>query len=92
MDALKTPYLTEVIVSFVIMLFSMPFCLYILWGFKESNYDAEGVVHVEELDEDQVHHAAVPAGHHTHPHDIEGAHPTDEKNSAELQIENPQKF
>lgn len=82
MDAVKTPYLTEVIVSFVIMLFSMPLCLYILWGFKETNYDEEGVVHVEDLDEDQVHHAAIPSGHHVH--DTEAVPPADEKASTEV--------
>lgn len=91
MDSVSTPYMTEVIVSFVIMLVSMPLCFYILWGFKETNYDEEGVVHVEDLDEDQVHHAAVPDGHHVHQDLEHGVH--DEKNSTEVhEIENKQKF
>jgi MFS family permease len=66
MDAVKTKYMTEVIVSFVIMMVSLPLCLLVLWHTTDSNYEAENTLHVENLDEDQLHHVALPEGHHAH--------------------------
>lgn len=65
MDALKTPYMTEVIVSFVIMLASLPLCLIVLLKTTDTNVTADNTVKVENLTGDDLHHIAIPKGHHT---------------------------
>ncbi|KAK8866109.1 hypothetical protein IAR55_001260 [Kwoniella newhampshirensis] len=66
MDAVATPFLTEHLVSWLILLVSLPLCAYVLWKCPESNYEVEGVNHVEDLGEDQIAGAALPKGHHAH--------------------------
>nr|XP_031860987.1 uncharacterized protein CI109_003714 [Kwoniella shandongensis]KAA5528059.1 hypothetical protein CI109_003714 [Kwoniella shandongensis] len=66
MDAVATPFLTEHLVSWLILLVSLPLCAYVLWKAPESNYDVEGVTHVEDVSEDQLNGAALPKGHHAH--------------------------
>lgn len=81
MDAVATPYLTEVIVSFVIMLFSLPLCLIVILKIKETNNTEENTIHVENLTEGNLHHAALPKGHHA-------AHDEfDEEKAAQLHTE-----
>lgn len=65
MDAVHTSYMTEVIVSFVIMFASLPFCLIVLLKIKDTNYEDEAVIKVENLTEGDLHHVAIPKGHHT---------------------------
>jgi hypothetical protein len=45
------------------LLFSLPLTFYVLYNLRETNYDVENVVHVEELEQSQVH-GAIPKGHH----------------------------
>jgi hypothetical protein len=60
------------------LLFSLPLTFYVLYKLRETNYDVEKVVHVEELQQDQVH-GAIPKGHHSE--HVEATTP-DEKASA----------
>jgi hypothetical protein len=62
----QTPYLTEHLVSWLMLVISLPLCGYVLWGIRDTNYDIEGVIHAEEVDKSQMHGAAVPSGHHLH--------------------------
>lgn len=64
MDAVATPYLTEHLVSWLLLLVSLPFMFYVLYMTPDTNYDTEAVYHVEDLSEDKLHGAAVPKGHH----------------------------
>lgn len=70
-DAVKTPYLTEQLVSWLLMLCSMPLALLVIRTIKESNYEDEQTIHVEDVPEEKMH-AALPAGHHAH-HDVEAS-------------------
>ncbi|CAK9781601.1 MFS general substrate transporter [Cutaneotrichosporon oleaginosum] len=81
MDAVKTPYLTEQIVSWLLMFCSMPLALLVIRTIKESNYEDEKTVHVEDVPEEKIH-VALPAGHHAQ-HDIETG--SDTKFQEELQ-------
>lgn len=65
MDAVHTPYMTEVIVSFVIMLASLPLALLVILKTPDTNVTAENTVKVEDLTEGDLHHVAIPKGHHT---------------------------
>jgi hypothetical protein len=62
----QTPYLTEHLVSWLMLVISLPLCGYVLWSVRDTNYDVEGVVHAEDVDKEQIHGAAVPTGHHLH--------------------------
>jgi len=64
MDAVKTPYLTELIVSWALILFSLPFALIVILKIKESNYGEEDTHHVEDLKASELGGAALPEGHH----------------------------
>lgn len=47
------------------LLVSLPLCFYVLYHTRETNYEVEKVIHVEEVGNAQIHGAAVPKGHHT---------------------------
>lgn len=64
MDAVVTPFLTELLVSWIMLLISLPLCAYILYHMRESNYEAEHVVNVEDVSMDVVEGVAIPSGHH----------------------------
>lgn len=70
MDAIKTPYLTEQLVSWLLMFCSMPLALLVIRTIKDTNYDDEKPLHVEDVSSDRLGHTAVPAGHHVG-HDLE---------------------
>jgi len=65
MDAVKTSFLGEHLISWIMLLFSLPLCALVLWKCRDTNYDVERVVHVEELEKAALHGAALPKGHHT---------------------------
>lgn len=65
MDAVATPYLTEHLVSWLLLLFSLPFMFYVLYMTPDTNYDTEAVYHVEDVSDEKMHGAAMPKGHHT---------------------------
>lgn len=66
MDAVKTRYLTELLVSWLMTLLSLIPCAYVLWNIPESMHGIERVIHVEDVEDKQLQGAAVPSGHHTH--------------------------
>lgn len=66
MDAVATPFLTEHLVSWIILLVSLPLCGYVLWTANETNYEVEGVVKVEDVEGNAVEGPALPTGHHMH--------------------------
>ena len=45
------------------LLVSLPLCFYVLYHTRESNYEVEKVIHVEDVGENQLH-VALPKGHH----------------------------
>ncbi|WVQ82739.1 hypothetical protein IAT38_004871 [Cryptococcus sp. DSM 104549] len=66
MDAVATPFLTEHLVSWIMLLVSLPLCGYVLYKCNETNYGVEEVVRVEDVDASGIHGAALPKGHHLH--------------------------
>lgn len=69
MDAVATPYLTEHLVSWLLLLTSLPFMLYVLYKTPDTNYDDEKVYHVEDMSKEKLHGAALPEGHHAEERD-----------------------
>lgn len=63
MDAVATPYLTELIVCFALVLFSFPLALLVVLKIKDSSYEDEKTYHVENIDAAALHNAALPDGH-----------------------------
>lgn len=68
MDAVATPYLTEHLVSWLLLLFSLPFMFYVLYMTPDTNYDTESVYHVEDVADEKMGGAAMPKGHHADEH------------------------
>lgn len=68
MDAVSTPYLTEHLVSWILLMTSLPFAAFVLYKTPDTNYDHEKVYHVEDVSDAAIHGAAVPKGHHTDDH------------------------
>lgn len=64
MDAVVTPYLAELLVSWLLLLVSLPLCAYIFQHTRESNYEAEHAITVEEVGIDRIEGIALPSGHH----------------------------
>jgi len=62
MDAIDTPYLTGTISCFCLMVFGLACAFPVILKIKETNEEED--VHVENLPESQLHHAALPKGHH----------------------------
>lgn len=46
------------------MIVSLPLCALVLYHIKDTNYDDEPVMHVEELDAEKVEGVSLPKGHH----------------------------
>lgn len=80
MDAVFTAYRTELLVSWLMMVVSLPLALWVILKTPDTNMDTEQVVHVEDLNADQLHNAALPTGHHD-----KGVH--DEEKAAEAHLE-----
>jgi len=83
MDAVKTPYLTELLVSWMLVVFSLPLAAFVIYKLQDSNYETEGVIKVDDLDEQAVHDVALPAGHHAHSKFVEGM---DEKEHGNVDV------
>jgi MFS family permease len=52
MDAVGTPYLNEHLASWIMMLFSFPLAGIVISTIKETNYDVEKMVYVDEITQD----------------------------------------
>ena len=74
MDAVETPYLTEHLVSWLMLLLSLPLCFLVLWKCTDTNYDTEKPIHVEDLTAGQIEGVALPTGHHLHAEDGQQHH------------------
>ena len=48
------------------LLVSFPLVGLVLYKCRDTNYDIERVIHVEELEKAALHGAALPEGHHMH--------------------------
>ncbi|RXK39236.1 hypothetical protein M231_03456 [Tremella mesenterica] len=51
MDAVSAPFLTEHLVSWLMLLLSLPLCAWVLYRTRESNYEVEPVLRVEDINE-----------------------------------------
>ncbi|KAI0784071.1 MFS general substrate transporter [Abortiporus biennis] len=67
MDAVATPLLNEHLASWIMMLFSFPLAFFVIRTIKETNYDTEKMVYVEDIKKDELEqgvpeleHAEVP--------------------------------
>lgn len=47
MDAVRTAYLGEALISWLLTLVSLPLCALVLYHVSDTNYEAEGVSHME---------------------------------------------
>lgn len=50
----QTAYLTEALVSWLLILVSLPLCVIVLYQIRETNYDAEQTVHVDQSKQDRI--------------------------------------
>ncbi|KAJ6789933.1 hypothetical protein PWT90_07561 [Aphanocladium album] len=48
MDAVQTPYLGEILISWLLIVVSLPLCVLVLMKIRETNYDVEEVARVED--------------------------------------------
>ena len=51
MDAVSTPYLSEHLASWIMMLVSFPLAGIVIHTIKETNYDAEHIDYVEDVED-----------------------------------------
>ena len=65
MDAVATPYMTELLVSWIMTLVVLIPAGYVLWRLPDSSIGTEGAVYVDELKDNEIGGAAMPSGHHT---------------------------
>ena len=63
---------------------SLPLCFLVLYHVRDTNYDVEGVTHAEDVDSNKVHGAAMPKGHHTHDHPVQGGLAGEDKKDADV--------
>ncbi|KAK5181816.1 hypothetical protein LTR44_006016 [Exophiala sp. CCFEE 6388] len=47
MDAVKTAFLGEILISWLLLLISLPLCAWVLMTIRETNYEIEGITRVE---------------------------------------------
>jgi hypothetical protein len=66
----------------MLLLVSIPLCTFVLYHIRDTNYDVEKVVHVEDVQDSQIEGAAVPKGHHTD--EVHAVRVGDEKASHEM--------
>lgn len=59
----QTAYLVEHLVSWLLLLVSLPLCAWVLWGIRDSNYDVENATHIEDVPEAAITGIALPPGH-----------------------------
>ncbi|OCH83583.1 hypothetical protein OBBRIDRAFT_552680 [Obba rivulosa] len=54
MDAVNTPFLNEHLASWIMMLVSFPFAFLVVHTIRETNYDSEEVVYVDDLKKSEM--------------------------------------
>ena len=60
MDAVATPFLNEHLASWILMLASFPFAWAVIRTIKETNYDDEQVVYVDDVKHDAAEQGGLP--------------------------------
>lgn len=62
------------------LLVSLPLCIWVLWGVRDSNYEVEHVTKIEDVSDGAIVGLALPPGH------VAGEHlqKTDSKTPAEV--------
>ncbi|QUC20477.1 uncharacterized protein UV8b_04718 [Ustilaginoidea virens] len=70
MDAAKTPYLGEILISWLLTLFALPLCALVLYHIRDTNYEVEEVarvehVHAKDVDTKDVENLRLPEHHKT---------------------------
>jgi hypothetical protein len=65
MDAVSTPYLTELLVSWMLVVFALPLAAFVIYKCSDTNYDKEKVAMVDDLPPEQVPEVALPPGHNS---------------------------
>lgn len=60
MDAVKTAYLGEILISWLLTLIALPLCALVLYHVRDTNYEAEEVAHVEDLSDDKAEAISIP--------------------------------
>ncbi|KAI1628089.1 major facilitator superfamily domain-containing protein [Exophiala viscosa] len=53
MDAVKTAFLGEILISWLMLLISLPLCAWVLMTIRETNYEVEGTARVETMLEEK---------------------------------------
>lgn len=59
----QTPYLGEHLLSWILLLVSLPLCAWVLSTVRDTNYDVENPTHVEDVTEGTIIGMSLPAGH-----------------------------
>jgi len=49
MDATSTPFLNELLASWILMLVSFPLAGIVIWGIKDTSYTEEKTVYVDDV-------------------------------------------
>ncbi|KND87114.1 hypothetical protein TOPH_08229 [Tolypocladium ophioglossoides CBS 100239] len=63
MDAVKTAYLGEILISWLLILVSLPLCALVVYRIRDTNYEVETVKHVEEMEPEIIGEISLPDGH-----------------------------
>lgn len=45
------------------LLVSLPLCIWVLWGIRDTNYDVEHITKVEDIPDGVISGVAMPSGH-----------------------------
>ena len=62
MDAVKTPYLNEHLASWIMILISLPLAWIVVRTVKETNYEDEKMVYVDDVKREAAEHGAAHGG------------------------------
>lgn len=84
LDAVATPFHTELLVASLLCLVSLPLAAYVIKFVPESATEIEGQILVDDVKSGDVETMAVPTGHHlgANPKDVRESEVIDEKASA----------
>ncbi|PNY26827.1 Uncharacterized protein TCAP_03236 [Tolypocladium capitatum] len=63
MDAVKTAYLGEILISWLLILVSLPVCALVVYRIRDTNYEVETVKHVEEMEPETFREISQPDEH-----------------------------
>ncbi|KAK0757316.1 hypothetical protein N5P37_010036 [Trichoderma harzianum] len=48
MDAVKTPFIGEILISSLLIILSLPLAAYVIWSIRDTNYDIENIQYAED--------------------------------------------